>query len=329
VPLAEGLQMNPSSGTGAFSVSNTGVLVYQTGSSAGTQLTWFDRAGKIVGTLGDPRPIRDVQLSPDNTTVSVTIGASGTQADVWMFDVISGLRRRFTFDQRTVGAIWSADGSFVVYSTRRGAGNGPSDLFRRPVSGGGAEELLLHDDLDKIPIAVTKDGQALVYRTASGTAIGELWLLPLGGDRKPRPLNAGDRTCSGAAISPDGRWLAYSSAATGRRDIFVTSFPDGNGRWQVSSEGGDSPIWRVDGQELFYTANDSIVAAPVKARGEEFDMGAQQILFSAHVPATTLGTRSTFAVTREGDRFLLNTWDARAAMAPLTLVVNWPELLKK
>ena len=326
-PLAEGLQMNPASGTGAFSVSDTGVLVYQSGISTGTQLTWFDRSGKVLSTLGEPRSYRDVQLSPDNTIVSVTVTTTGTLGDIWLLDVEQGRRRRFSTDQLTAAAIWSPDGRDLIYSGRRSAGNAPRDLFRRPANGSRAEELLFHDDSDKIPLTLSKDGQ-LVYRTATAVATGEMRLLPLNGERTPRALVAGDRGVSGASISPDGQWLAYASNATGRREIFVTSFPDGNGRWQVSTEGGDNPVWRADGRELFFL-HSGIIAVDVKTAADRFDTGPEQRVLTVPVPAATLGTRSPYAVTRDGQKFLLNTWNTAAAVTPITLVVNWPETLKK
>jgi eukaryotic-like serine/threonine-protein kinase len=329
IPLAEGLQTNPASGTGAFSVSDTGVLVYQTGSSAGTQLTWFDRGGKVLGTLGEPKAYRNVQLSPDNSTVSVTITTTGTQGDVWLFDVATGQRRRWSFDELTSGALWSPDNRFLICAVSRGGPNAVRDLYRRSATGSGGAELLLRDDTDKVPLDVSVDGQTLLYRTASSLAAGSLWLLPLEGDRKPRPLLSGDTTISGAAISPDRKWLAYASMATGRREVFVTSFPDATGQWQVSTDSGDNPVWRADGHELFFYATDGVRAVDVKPSSGRFDSGPERRILSAPVPAAGLGTRTTYAVTRDGQKFLVNTWNTTMAATPLTLVVNWPETVKK
>ena len=328
VPIVEGLQTNPQTGTGAFSVSRAGVLVYQTGVSAGTQLTWFDRSGKAVATIGDARSYRDVELSPDGKIVSVTITSTGTQGDVWLFDVPRSLGRRLTFGEATVAAVWSPDSRYLVYGSRRDRNSGSRDLYRKAASGSEAEELLLHDENDKIPLGITPDGRTLLYRIPRNISTGELWLLPLQGERKPHAFNPGNASQSPAAVSPNGKWLAYASNENGRTDIFVTSFPAGMGKWQISAGGGDTPRWRADGKELFFTASDRIMAVDVDTTGDRFESGAAHVLFSARVPAATLGTRATFTPSLDGQRLLVNTWDTGSANTPITLLVNWPASIK-
>jgi Tol biopolymer transport system component/predicted Ser/Thr protein kinase len=328
VPLAEGVQMNPSTGTGAFSVSDNGVLVYHTGNFGGTQLTWFDRSGKVLGTIGEPKGYRDVQLSPDGGTASMTITGPGAPGDIWLFDTARKLLRKFTFNEVAASAVWTPDGREIVYSARRSVTPGPRDIYRKAVSGTAAAELLLQDDFDKLPLAVASDG-TVIYRIASSASAGELWLLPSTGERKPRSFEPGVRTFSAAALSPDGRWLAYAVLEARRRDVFVTAFPSRAGKWQVSTDSGDTPVWRKDGKELFFTSNNKLVAVDVTTTGTQFEAGVVRPLFATRMPAPGLGTRSTFAATPDGSRFVVNTWDANAASSPITLVVNWPEALKK
>ena len=327
VPLAEGVQMNPATGTGAFSASANGVLVYHTGSFAGTRLTWFDRTGKPLGTIGEPKGYRDVQLSPDGATASVTITGPGAPGDVWLFDVQRKLPRRFTFNEMAAAAVWTASGRDLVYAARTSSAPGARDIYRKPVSGTGTAALLLQDGQDKLPLGVAADG-TVVYRIASSAAAGELWVLPASGDRSPRAFHPGIRTFSAAALSPDGKWLAYAMFESRRRDVFVSAFPSGAGKWQVSTDGGDTPVWRQDGKELFFTSNDRMMAVDVTATATQFEAGAVRTLFSVRVPAPGLGTRSSFAATPDGQRFLVNTWDAATAITPITLVVNWPQTLR-
>jgi Tol biopolymer transport system component len=326
VPVAEGLMMNPPTGTGAFSVSRTGVLAYQTGASAGTQLTWIDRSGKTQATLGEPRSYRDVELSPDGRAASVTVG-TGSQTEVWLFDIARNLARRLTFEKGgSACAVWTPDGRSLIYGARRGSA---TDLYRASATGGGNEELLFHDANDKLPLGFTPDGQTLLYRVTRRAAAGELWLLPMTGARQARAFAAGNTDQVPAQVSPDGQWLAYVADEKGRREVFVTSFPANNGKWQVSTDGGDNPRWRADGKEIFFTANDRMLAVEITSVGTRFDTGALHQLFSSRVPAAGLATRSTYAVSRDGQRFLMNTWDARTSPTPITLVVNWPQSLGK
>lgn len=144
------------------------------------------------------------------------------------------------------------------------------------------------------------------------------------GERKPRAFSPGNLSQTPAAVSPNGKWLAYASTENGRANIYVTAFPSGMGKWQISTGGGDNPRWRADAKELFFTANDRIMAVDVDIATDRFESGVPHALFSARVPASTLATRATFAPSPDGQKFLVNTWDAGSGVTPITLVVNWP-----
>jgi Tol biopolymer transport system component len=237
------------------------------------------------------------------------------------------LRRRFTFGPGGgFSAVWSPDGRRLVYSSRR---EGRSDLFQKAASGIGPEELVFSDDTEKYALEFSPDGRFLIYMTPIGATSGKLYLLPLTGNRKPVPfLNTATNQVP-AAISPDGRWMAYVSDETSRREVYVTSFPRAEGKWQVSTNGGDNPRWRRDGTELFFTAPDRMMAVTVATGGDRFDSGPVRPLFEVRVPATALGTRSPYAVAHDAQRFLVNTWDPRAALSPISVLVNWPAALKR
>jgi Tol biopolymer transport system component len=323
VPLVPDVQINPQTGTGAFSVSQNGVLVYQSGASSGTQLEWLDRNGKALGRLASETNTRDVQLSPDGALVSATFPEGVAQISaVWVFDIARGRRRRVTFEHDSSSAVWSPDGTRLVYASVR---DGVVGLYQKP-AGVGAEELLLADDDQKYPIGFTRDGAGLLYARRIRALLGKLVLLPLAGERKPRPLFPSSFTQVPAEISPDGRWLAYVSDETGRREVYVTSFPDAAGRWLVSTGLGDSPRWRPDGKELFYTSGDRFMAVDVDPNKPTFDSGAPHYLFDVRLPATAIGTGTTYAVARDGQRFLFNRW-APGELTPISVFVNWPSTL--
>jgi eukaryotic-like serine/threonine-protein kinase len=328
VPIAEDVQINPATGTGAFSVSQNGVLVYQLGASAGTRLLWLDRSGKRIALVGESASYRDLQLTADEKWASATIASNAAgHTDVWLFDLGRKISKRFTFGESGgFAAVWSPDAGQIVYASRR---QNTVDLFRKAASGTGAEELLLHSDTEKVPLQISADGNYLLYELPTGAAHGKLFVLPLHGDRKPFPFSTTAQSNVPAALSPDGRWLAYVSDETARREIYVTSFPSGAGKWQISNEGGENPRWRADGKELFFTGADKLWAVDVAAAGERFDSGLIRVLFDIRVPAAQLGTRANYAVSKDGQRFLFNTWDETEALAPVTVVVNWAQALKK
>jgi hypothetical protein len=339
VPIAERVIVGGQTGTaGGFSVSETGALAYQTGSAevggqvASTQLIWFDRSGKQIGVLGDRARAGDLELAPDGSRVAVSLFDPVQRArDIWLFDIARGLRTRFTFDPADeLTAVWSPDGSRVVFNARR---KGPLDLYQKASSGAGAEAELLTDGLDKHPMGWTPDGRFILYAVAAPKTGSDLWVLPLFGDQKPLPFLQTPFNESPGQFSPDGRWIAYSSDESGRYEVYVTPFPGPGGKWQVSTASGDWPRWRRDGKEIFYVApaDNKLMAAAVNGRGSAFEVGAVRPLFDTRVagpPSVRPGQGRMYDISPDGQRFLVNTVAEEAASAPITLVVNWPALLK-
>jgi serine/threonine protein kinase/Tol biopolymer transport system component len=315
----------PPTGTlAAFVVSDTGVLVYQEGGASRTsRFVWFDRAGKQTGTLGDPaRYMSNVHLSPDGSQASVVATDSQEAANVWLFDVARGVRSPLTVSGRVSASIWSPDGRRVVFASGL-------DLYQKLSSGEGPEELLLASDVRKMPESWSPDGRFLLYatpgapRSISRSNNPDLWVLPLFGDRKPFPFIESPFFDAGSRFSPDGRWLAYNSNETGRSEVYVVPFPGPGGRVPVSTAGGDNARWRRDGKEIFFLAWNTLMAAEVTANGSRFEVGAVQRLFE--VPM--VNGYWPYDVSPDGQRFLVNTMEG--AVAPLTIVVNWPAGLEK
>jgi Tol biopolymer transport system component/aminoglycoside phosphotransferase (APT) family kinase protein len=347
-PLAERVAIGGRIGTAAgFSVSETGVLAYQTGPAGGallSQLVWFDRSGKQIGALGDQAPYGDLALTPDGGRLAVSLGVrAGGGRDIWLFDVARGLRTRFTFDVAEESAsVWSPDGSRVVFNSRR---KGHLDLYQKASSGAGVEEQLLADDFDKYPVDWSPDGRFILFGAYPPRA-GELWVLPLFGDRKPYPFLQTKLGEAPGRFSPDGRWIAYASNESGRNEVYVAPFPGRSeapsaaargglgtrdGKWQISIAGGNWPRWRRDGREIFYLAPDNkLMAVVVNGQGSAFEVGAVRALFDTRaLPNPILNQRFMYDASPDGQRFLVNTLAEEARSAHITPVVNWPALLKK
>jgi len=329
VPVAEQVQVSGFPPVGIFSVSETGVLAYQAGMGrTNSELTWFDRAGKKLGVLGQPGPYQDVELSADAKQASVSVpDRVGRTSDIWLFDVARNLRTRFTFDAADeLVSVWAPDGSRVAFNSRR---KGAVDLYVKAASGAGAEELLLADRFDKVPVSWSPDGKYLLYvavgATPSASSANDLFVLPLFGERKPFPFANMPFSEAPGEFSPNGRWIAYSSNESGANEVYVAPFPGGGGKWQISNGGGALSRWSRNGDEIIYLAPDNtLVAVDVDGHGTAFGVGTARPLFRPRIAPT----RYEWAVTPDGQRFLINTLPEQSVSSPITVVVNWTAEIK-
>jgi serine/threonine protein kinase len=325
LPLAEQIAFN-SSARGFFAVSSTGTLVFQSAVQAELELSWLDRTGKRLATVGEPGPLFRTSLSPDGKRATVSVyDRAARNYDLWIYDLVRNLRSRFTFDPANeYEGVWSPDGSQIVFSSDR---KGHRDLYRRLASGAGAEELLYADGLTKTPMSWSPDGKFMMYSVHDPKTEYDLLVLPLKGDRKPFPFLKTQFSEQSGQFSPDGRWIAYQSDESGRQEIYMAPFPSTGGKRQVSLAGGIFPRWRGDGKELFYVAPDGrLMAAEIGIKGAEVEIGAVRPLFVGPVLA---GDGYKYDVSADGQRILAVVPIGQAAPEPLTLVQNWPAALKK
>jgi Tol biopolymer transport system component len=242
--------------------------------------------------------------------------------DLWLCDVSGGNPHRFTFDPSfDFNPVWSPNGSRIVWASDR---DGVLNLYQKAASGAGEDTLLLKSDHQKFPTDWSRDGRFIIYSQIDPKTKGDIWVLPApgSGDAKPFPVVRTEADEGAGTLSPDGRWLAYASDVSGWYEAYVQSFHGGGGKRQVSNGGGSSPRWRRDGRELFYYAADGkLMAAPVRT-GESFETDAPVSLFEFR--AGTVGVTFTpYAVTADGQRFLINAVVETEPNAPLTVVVNW------
>ncbi len=322
-PVAERIQFDPVGSEGVFSVSENGVLAYQTADESGSQLRWFDRNGKPGGVLGEPDRWIGLQLSTDGKKVAGGVWRNGNQ-DIWIYDVTRGLPTRFTFDPaQEAGAVWSPDDSRIVFSSAR---RGHFDLYQKAANGVGDENLLLQSNADKTASSWSPDGRFVLYDTYDPKTRFDVWVLPMFGDRNPFPLLQGEFNERYAQFSPDGRWMAYTSDESGKPEIYVVPFPGPGGKRQISRQGGFQPRWRRDGKEIFYLYNAQLLAAEVNGNGSTFEVGTVRSLFQGRSLIT--GGGYSYDVSPDGQRFLLNFLGGQNSAAPITLVTNWTADLK-
>jgi Tol biopolymer transport system component len=330
--LFENVRYNTTNGFFQFAASSSGIVAFRAGGATSSQLVWIDRSGHRLSQIGPVGDYLNPELSPDGKRVVLERNGENGNRDIWMLDLARELFTRFTLDPAMeFMPVWSPDGARILYGSNR---SGRYDLYTRLANGAGAEELFLHSDLDKGPWSWSRDGQRILFRSLEINGAITMTVLPLSGDRKPVPFYSG--SLSIGPISPDGRWVAYVSGESGRSEVYVQSFPAPGGKWQVSTAGGGYPRWRGDGKELFYvTPDQKLMAVPLTMTGSgaaaAVDIGSAKPLFQANfVGGTTtfIGFRQQYDVTPDGQRFLVNL-EIGNADSPITVVVNWPSLLKK
>lgn len=324
--IADQVRVNANKG-GFFSVSDNGTLVYDPNDANDeAQLAWFDRTGKRLETVGAPGSIQLLALSPDEKRVAVsrrdlTVGID----DLYVMEIARGASTRLTSESIGVGsAIWSPDGNYLVWNTNR---SGAHQLYRKPASGTGQEELLVQSNNLIFPTDWSADGKYIFYTEVDPKTQSNRWVLPLEGNRKPYPFLQTSFSESSAVLSPDGRWIAYRSDESGTVEVYVQTFPASGGKWTVSTKGGFNPRWRRDGKELFYNALDGKLMAVEIKTGGTFEPGIPKPLFDFSALRAAFG--NNYAVAADGQRFLFAIRGAETTPSSLTVVLNWMAEVKR
>ena len=328
IPVGEQVAFNSGLGRGSFSVSENGVLAFRTGGGQIDQPLWFDRTGKQIGSLGEPGVYFNLALSPiDEKQVAVdrTDPQTGTN-DIWLFDLSrNDVSSRLTTDPAGDSApSWSPDGKRIVWTSYR---TGNWSLFEKAASGGGSEDVIVASPEEKVPDDWSRDGQFIVYESFGSKTKWDLWILRTA-DRNSSPLLQSEFNERQAQLSPDGKYLAYTSDKSGSAAVYVQTVPLSGSEWRISTGVGAQPRWRKDGRELFYIGADrKLMVVDVKL-GPPFQVGVPKPLFETRVPTIT-DFRNHYVVSADGQRFLINSVTEARGTTPIDVVKNWTALLKR
>ncbi len=322
-PVAEPVRGSPNGG-GDFSVSKGGVLVYAVGAGQSGRLLWAGRDGRqqeVAGTANIPTLLNPA-LSPDTRRVAVRVlDPQARTRDIWLVDLVRSVTSRFTFEPSNENhPLWSADGSRILYFSDAPQARG---IHVKSASGAGGDELILKSSDDLVPTDWSRDGRYVIYEVSPVTGHNEVWALPTFGDRKPFPFLQAQFNQFQGRLSPDGTWLAYMSDESGRPEVYVQTFPEHGGKWQISTSGGMDPRWRGDGKELFYLSADQRVMAVSVVTTPAFEADVPKALFPVQVLSPGLGPRTHYEVTADGQRFLLAAPLGSETLAGTQVVLNW------
>jgi len=332
-PVVQEVSYSQSEGSAQFGVADNGTLVYRSGRGASPAYTalWVDGRGEGQPLWDGERSYGEPHLSPDGTKVAFMVLADNNW-DVWVYDRLRKVSTRLTFEDGNDGpGIWSPDSQYIAFSSAR---QGIVNIYRKRADGSGDTERLTDSKETQYVSSWSGDGKYLLL--SHQTNAGDVWVLPLTGDRKPKEFLATRFNETEAAFSPDSRWVAYHSDESGRTEVYVRPF-QGAGKWQVSEGGGGYPRWSGDGRRLFFRDNEGVMSVPIGVAGDSIEVGPPQRAvkgnFRGGVTGILMGSlrMPDYDVTRDGSHFVMYPPDAKtvAKAEHVTIVLNWFTELKR
>jgi dipeptidyl aminopeptidase/acylaminoacyl peptidase len=334
VRIAEGLDYYRSTGSAAFSVSDFGGLAYH-GNPGALELSWFDRQGKALAPVGGRQKFGNLRISPEGERAAVEVVEPrlGT-SDIWIYQLSRGIPIRLTTDLNDEQyPAWSPDGRRIMFGSDRGTGvDASSDFFAKSSDGMGDEETVFVHVGPQFLEDWSRDGRFAAYRDGTRETGADLWILPLDGDRKPWPFVRSRFEEWGSRFSPDSAWLAFVSDDSGTSEVYLAPLRGSGAKTRVSTGGGVSPRWRRDGRELFYLSGDgrTVMSVPIDLT-PTLRVGTPVRLFTTAAEAGFRGNARdrAYDVTPDGTRFLFSVSADQTASSRITVVLDWPALLRR
>jgi Tol biopolymer transport system component len=329
ISLVEGVRQSRITGVAQYALSDNGTLAYISGGAniARRELFWVDRQGKAEKLQYSPSAYRSPRISPDGKRIAIANEELGGQ--IWMLDQGRETLSRLTFqapseEAGNINPVWTPDGKHISFQSRRG---GAANIFWQPADGSGQAERLTSGKNTQSPATWSSDGKTLIFMEVTPETTQDMWIMNMD-DREPRPIMNSKFSEAAGRISPDGRWFAYVSDQSGRREIYLTTFPSFSGQWQISNEGGQEPVWNPNGGELFYRNGAKMMSVDLTAQ-PNLSLGKPRVLFEG-VYLLTLLTGANYDVTPDGKRFIMLK-DASPDNSPtqINIVLNWFEELKQ
>jgi Tol biopolymer transport system component len=305
------------------SASDAGAIAYRAGAAQGRrQLEWVDRGGTVLTPLGDPMGTSSLALSPDGRRVALS-RFDGGNPDIWVVDTDVARQVRLTSEPVIdIAPVWSPDGTRIVFQSHQ---TEPGALYEVSASGGSVSKPLLTGPRGMFPTDWSVDGETILFQTFDSSTRWDIWALRLSGDRKAAPLLQTPFDERDARFAPNGHWIAYSSDESGRSEIYVQQVSGTATKAAISTTGGGQPVWKHDGAELYYIALDGrLMAVPIQFMADRgIHAGAPVPLFMTHIGPSSPLIRQNYAVSQDGQRFLMNTMIEDTRAAPITLILNW------
>jgi eukaryotic-like serine/threonine-protein kinase len=306
-------------GESHFDVSAGGSLAYLPGGVRAIEMTlvWVDRRGTAISAAEAQRAFAEPAVSPDGRRLAVTV--QGSTFDVWVYDFERSILTRLSFGGDDSVPVWTRDGRRVAWSSSRG---GRPNIFWRSADASGVEERLTTSDHPQFPQSFSPDGKLLLFLDVDPSTGLDEWILPVEGDRKPRPFLRTPFRERQASFSRDGGWVVYVSDESGREEVYVAPYPGPGGKVQVSPNGGTEPTWSPTGRELFYRNGDKLVSVAIQTT-PSLSVGRPVVLFEAKY-------EEGYDVAPDGQRFLMiRRNEEQSVPQQINVVLGWLDELKR
>jgi serine/threonine protein kinase/Tol biopolymer transport system component len=327
VPIAEQVIYSPPYSRGMFSASQNGVLILQSGENQAQRAAIFDIAGNRTHVVSHLNPIGPKFSQDGKRLTFFTVDPQNRNGDLWVHELARGASSRVTYSPALdINPVWSPGGDSIVFQSNRG---GVYDIYLKSANGEGADVLLVKSNRNKTPTDWSRDGRYVAYTSGGDPKTkADLWLLPMFGDRKPVVFLQTEFVEAFGTFSPDGRWVVYVSDETGRSEIYARLTDGTGGKFQITTNGGRRPIWKADSRKLFFSSMDrKLQVATVTTTPTSFVVDSIRTLFdfeSRSIVGNTISDASS-----DGKQFVALVTESKQTSAPITLLVNWDEELKK
>ncbi len=327
VTVLQSAQAEVNSNRACFTASSNGLLAYHFGLGE-SQLTWFDRGGNRLGTVGEPEIFRGIDIAPDGKRAAAVLSDASGGATVWIYDFARAIKRRFSSANPVhIGVAWSPDASRLAVAAKKDASY---VVYAKGIGAAKEEELLFRSSFEIVLGSWLANGGLTLATRNPKTGFDISYLPPgeKGRDRIPVPVLRGETDEMDGFVSPDGRWILYHSSELGdmQLDAYVAGFPSGGNRRQVSTTGSDVARWSLNGKEIVYAIHTKLFAAVVRRAGDTLEVGTPRMLFEMRGDCRSF-EGSCFDIAPDGNRFLI--LEPTGSPPLVALIQNWTAGLKK
>ena len=323
-PVAQGIDLSGNAST--FGASDNGILLYQyAATSSLSELVWFDRNGVLLEKVGKPDTYRDIALSPDGSKLLFGLyDEQGQNEDLWIRDFKRDLVSRLTFDKPdNLIPSWSPDGKYIIYT--EGQESKFQTTYKRADGQGSTQSIKALDSVMNAPSDWYSDSILYVITNKMSLDVFKYNFS----DSSLTPVLNSKYNEIGARISNNGKFVLYMSNESNRQEIYVKELGGEGGRWQISTEGGSSPYWSADNSEIFYRNRNQLIAVEVKVGTQNFEIGKTKKLFTLELNYSGNFSVNRYAVSNDGQKFLMNIPIVSNSNQNIIIVQNWLEELKQ